>query len=124
TPENLSGGTMGGPPATGTGGRCSRPPPRHQVARGVEPDGAWRSPAADGHEKDRTIASRGQSLPRKPRLLVAPDRAEVVRARVRLDAGDTGVFEQACHELTDHLGPEPLVQPLRVGQELVDAHDT
>ena len=48
------------------------------------------------------------TLPLKPRFLVASDRSQVARRRVRLDLGDLGIIEQQLTRARTSLVPKPL----------------
>ena len=56
------------------------------------------------HVHSRPVWGGYGSLRHKPRLLVAPDCAQVVRRRVRLDIGYLSVFEQHLNERANKLG--------------------
>ena len=51
-------------------------------------------PACLNHVHGWTIWGGYGTLPLKPRFLVASDRSQVARRRVRLDLGDLGIIEQ------------------------------
>ena len=44
--------------------------------------------------------------PLKPRFLVASDRSQVARRRVRLDLGDLGIIEQQLNQCSNQLGSQ------------------
>ena len=44
--------------------------------------------------------------PLKPRFLVASDRSQVARRRVRLDLGDLGIIEQQLNQSSNQLGSQ------------------
>ena len=49
-------------------------------------------------------------LPLKPRFLVASDRSQVARRRVRLDLGDLGIIEQQLNQSSNQLGSQAFAQ--------------
>ena len=49
-------------------------------------------------------------LPLKPRFLVASDRSQVARRRVRLDLGDLGIIEQQLNQCSNQLGSQAFAQ--------------
>ena len=50
------------------------------------------------------------TLPLKPRFLVASDRSQVARRRVRLDLGDLGIIEQQLNQSSNQLGSQAFAQ--------------
>ena len=46
----------------------------------------------------------------KPRFLVASDRSQVARRRVRLDLGDLGIIEQQLNQSSNQLGSQAFAQ--------------
>ena len=50
------------------------------------------------------------TLPLKPRFLVASDRSQVARRRVRLDLGDLGIIEQQLNQCSNQLGSQAFAQ--------------
>ena len=56
------------------------------------------------HVHGWTIWGGYGTLPLKPRFLVASDRSQVARRRVRLDLGYLSVFEQHLNERANKLG--------------------
>ena len=46
------------------------------------------------------------TLPLKPRFLVASDRSQVARRRVRLDLADSGIIEQQLNQSSNQLGSQ------------------
>ena len=62
------------------------------------------------HVHGWTIWGGYGTLPLKPRFLVASDRSQVARRRVRLDLGDLGIIEQQLNQSSNQLGsPCPVV---------------
>ena len=45
-----------------------------------------------------------------PRFLVASDRSQVARRRVRLDLGDLGIIEQQLNQCSNQLGSQAFAQ--------------
>ncbi len=60
------------------------------------------------HVHGWTIWGGYGTLPLKPRFLVASDRSQVARRRVRLDLGDLGIIEQQLNQSSNQLGSKPL----------------
>ena len=60
------------------------------------------------HVHGWTIWGGYGTLPLKPRFLVASDRSQVARRRVRLDLGDLGIIEQQLNQCSNQLGSKPL----------------
>ena len=60
------------------------------------------------HVHGWTIWGGYGTLPLKPRFLVASDRSQVARRRVRLDLGDLGIIEQQLNQCRTSLVPKPL----------------
>ena len=60
------------------------------------------------HVHGWTIWGSYGTLPLKPRFLVASDRSQVARRRVRLDLGDLGIIEQQLNQARTSLVPKPL----------------
>ena len=56
------------------------------------------------HVHGWTIWGGYGTLPLKPRFLVASDRSQVARRRVRLDLGDLGIIEQQLNQSSNQLG--------------------
>ena len=56
------------------------------------------------HVHGWTIWGGCGTLPLKPRFLVASDRSQVARRRVRLDLGDLGIIEQQLNQSSNQLG--------------------
>ena len=61
------------------------------------------------HVHGWTIWGGYGTLPLKPRFLVASDRSQVARRRVRLDLGDLGIIEQQLNQSSNQLGFPALV---------------
>ena len=59
----------------------------------------------------------------KAGLRVAADRSQVLGSRIHTDLRHLRVLEELRGELGHERRPEPLSEPLTVGQELVDAED-
>ena len=55
------------------------------------------------HVHGWTIWGGYGTLPLKPRFLVASDRSQVARRRVRLDLGDLGIIEQQLNQSSNQL---------------------
>ena len=62
------------------------------------------------HVHGWTIWGGYGTLPLKPRFLVASDRSQVARRRVRLDLGDLGIIEQQLNQSSDQLGSQAFAQ--------------
>ena len=60
------------------------------------------------HVHGWTIWGGYGTLPLKPRFLVASDRSQVARRRVRLDLGDLGIIEQQLNQSSNQLGSQAL----------------
>ena len=90
--------------------------------RGASP---WTSPSMEGlgntacsleclaclnHVHGWTIWGGYGTLPLKPRFLVASDRSQVARRRVRLDLGDLGIIEQQLNQSSNQLGSQAFAQ--------------
>ena len=88
------------------------------VAKGASP---WTSVSMEGlgitacsleclaclnHVHGWTIWGGYGTLPLKPRFLVASDRSQVARRRVRLDLGDLGIIEQQLNQCSNQLGSQ------------------
>ena len=58
------------------------------------------------HVHGWTIWGGYGTLPLKPRFLVASDRSQVARRRVRLDLGDLGIIEQQLNQCSNQLGSQ------------------
>ena len=91
--------------------------------RGGQGASPWTSPSMEGlgntacsleclaclnHVHGWTIWGGYGTLPLKPRFLVASDRSQVARRRVRLDLGDLGIIEQQLTRARTSLVPKPL----------------
>ena len=87
-----------------------------RAAKGASP---WTSPSMEGlgitacsleclaclnHVHGWTIWGGCGTLPLKPRFLVASDRSQVARRRVRLDLGDLRIIEQQLNQCSNQLG--------------------
>ena len=62
------------------------------------------------HVHGWTIWGGYGTLPLKPRFLVASDRSQVARRRVRLDLGDLGIIEQQLNQCSNQLGSQAFAQ--------------
>ena len=62
------------------------------------------------HVHGWTIWGGYGTLPLKPRFLVASDRSQVARRRVRLDLGDLGIIEQQLNQSSNQLGAQAFAQ--------------
>lgn len=62
------------------------------------------------HVHGWTIWGGYGTLPLKPRFLVASDRSQVARRRVRLDLGDLGIIEQQLNQSSNQLGSQAFAQ--------------
>ncbi len=93
-----------------------------RAAKGASP---WTSPSMEGlgntacsleclaclnHVHGWTIWGGYGTLPLKPRFLVASDRSQVARRRVRLDLGDLGIIEQQLNQSSNQLGSQAFAQ--------------
>ncbi len=67
-------------------------------------------PACLNHVHGWTIWGGYGTLPLKPRFLVASDRSQVARRRVRLDLGDLGIIEQQLNQSSNQLGSQAFAQ--------------
>ena len=67
-----------------------------------------RMPACLNHVHGWTIWGGYGTLPLKPRFLVASDRSQVARRRVRLDLGDPGSLNSNSTRARTSLVPKPL----------------
>ena len=62
------------------------------------------------HVHGWTIWGGYGTLPLKPRFLVASNRSQVARLRVRLDLGDLGIIEQQLNQSSNQLGSQAFAQ--------------
>jgi hypothetical protein len=79
------------------------------------------SGAAADHEQRGTIRGNDRAYSLETRLLVAPDRARVVRRRIGLYFRHLGIAEKSLEECSDQRGAHSSTEKRLLSNELVDA---
>src|SRR3954467_5510976 len=75
------------------------------------------------HQESRTVGCDDLADAPEARLLVAADRARVLRRGIGLHARDVRILEDTSDERAHHPRPDALAEGGRVGEELIDAED-